>query len=117
MTKEMKDARMEKVDRVWDYLGEMAKCYGFTVKEYGNGRKEIWDDTRTVNFTVSEHYDFDPQARIEEITYSVTASIATMGGNHTGFALQKMGARIAQAGALVNHIAEFHGSLTVKFDY
>ena len=120
MTQEMKDARNAKIECMWDYFRATAQSYGFTVKEWENGRKEIWDETRTVNFTVHEDFDFDDAVRIQKITYTVTASIATMGGNPTGDELKMRGDRIVKAGQMVNTMEiakKYHLAMVVEFNY
>ena len=120
MTQEMKDARARKIECMWDYLRATAQNYGFTVKEWENGRREIWDETRTVNFTVHEDVEFDAAIRLSKITYSVSAAIAIMGGNPDAEELKMRGERIVKAGAMIRtfEIAAQYGlAMTVEFEY
>lgn len=102
MTQEMKDARNAKIDRVWEILNLWAVQYGFIVKVFENGHRELWDETRTVNFTVHEEWDDDMERRVAVTTYSVSASIATMGGNPSWEELKMRGDRITKAGQFVH---------------
>ena len=115
---EMKQERQEKTNRVWDYIKNVAESYGFTVEDQTFGGKVLWDESRTVNFTVlADTSETDWENRVCVVRYSISASIAIMGGNPTGEDLQKMGARIASAGAMVNYFNDFPGSLTFRYRF
>jgi len=94
----MKQSRME----VFNEIENFAKQFGFEVEKNAYECKII-DPTHTVNFTIWMDSDF---SKMDEgyitTTYTVRASIATMGGNPTGNDLQQMSAIIGSAGCLVN---------------
>ena len=87
---------------VFTEIKTFAKQFGFEV-EYNAVDCKIIDNTHTVNFTIQFDSDFSTYAEgYVKVTYTVSASIATMGGNPTGDDLKQMASIIAAAGSLVN---------------
>ena len=86
---------------VYRMIGMVAKDYGFRAEDDSRWGFQIIDDTRTVNFTVTQDHDFNLEGRTVTVTLKVVASIATMGGSPTGYDMIEAGNTIMDAGRFV----------------
>ena len=89
--------KQEVMNIIKDYAGQ----FGFSTRKGYLNEIEIVDDTNTVNFSVLEHSKLYLGKGIADIKVTVSAAIASMGGNPTADDLLKKAKIIENAGKLV----------------
>lgn len=91
---------------VMNLIKEYAEQFGFRTQKGYMNEIEIVDDSRTVNFAVLEHSKLYLGKGIADIKVTVSAAIASMGGNPTADDLMKKAKVIENAGKLVKMFDE-----------
>ena len=74
---------MKTMESIYQAITSAAESFGFRTERSSWNAAEITDDTHSVNFTVMPKPEWDFDSRTVSTSLTISASIATMGGNPT----------------------------------